>query len=116
MKSNFPKPDAISLNEKIDLVRTQLNKEEAVRFYKSGEWKKWSNEDIVKLQLFQNCLCVSFERFYKAIEKVLERPVWTHEFAYIELLQEEYYKLKGKPSMKEIVNLIPKEKRVIVVL
>jgi len=38
------------------------------------------DEEIVKFQLFQDCLAIPFDRFHAAIEKVLKRPVYTHEF------------------------------------
>lgn len=92
----------------------QLTKEQAIAIYEGGEWKDWSDEEIVKFQLFQDCLAVPFDRFHQAIEKVLDRPVWTHEFAFRDGLIAEYKKERPAPTFEDIVNLIPKEKLIIV--
>ena len=40
-----------------------------------------SNLEIVKFQLFEPKMCMPFSVFQKAVEDVLGRPVYTHEFA-----------------------------------
>lgn len=87
----------------------QLTKEEAIAIYAVEDWKGWDAETIVKLQLFQDHLCVPFDVFHKAMEEILDRPVWIHEFV---ILRAEY--LKTKPSFEEIVSLIPPDKLIIV--
>lgn len=70
---------------------------------------------MVRLQLFQERLCMDFSRFHKAIEKVLGRPVFTHEFGVnYEGIVEEYLGTKKAPTLDEIIDLIPEEKRIIV--
>jgi hypothetical protein len=65
-----------------------------------------------------NCLnqgSVPFEVFHEAIEKALGRPVWTHEFGLnMEGLKKEFLGETPPPTMEEIMNLIPEEKRVII--
>jgi hypothetical protein len=92
----------------------QFTKEQAVAFYKSEVWKGWSHEQIVRMQLFNDFLAVPFDVFHEAIEDVLGRSVWTHEFAYRDELIKEYLKEKEPPTFEEIINLIPKDKRIIV--
>lgn len=95
----------------------QLTKEQAIAIYKGGEWKNWTDEQIVKLQIYQKKLCVPFSVFHKAIGKILERPVYTHEFAGDEghsRLIEEYEGKRPKPTFDEIANLIPEEKRIVI--
>ena len=92
----------------------QLTKEQAIAMAESGAWKDWTDEQIVRFQLFQNRLCMDFSRFHEAMGNVLDRPVYTHEFAYPDKLKEEYLGVKEKPSMEEIINLIPEEKRIII--
>jgi len=58
----------------------QLTTEQAIKFAKSKVYKKWTNEQIVRFQLFQKKLCMDFSRFHEALETVLDRPVFTHEF------------------------------------
>ena len=92
----------------------QFNKEEAISIYESKIWEQWSPEDIVAIQLFQNRLLVPFDKFHEAIEKVLDRPVWTHEFADQNRLIEEYLGIRNKPTFEEILNLIPEDKLILI--
>jgi hypothetical protein len=92
----------------------QMTPEQAVKFAESEVWKTWDNEQIVRLVLFQRFLPVPFERFHEAIESVLGRPVFTHEFGmnYVGIV-EEFLGSKPKPTLQEIIDLIPEEKRLI---
>ena len=92
----------------------QLTEEQAIAIHESKMWEKWSNEEIVRFQLFQERLCVPFGRFHEAVEKVLDRPVWTHEFAFKQRLIDEYLGKRSKPTLEEIINLIPVDKRIII--
>ena len=60
----------------------QLTKEQAIAIFNGGEWKDWSDEEIVKFQLYQDRLCVPFDKFHEAMESVLGRPVWTINSAF----------------------------------
>jgi len=92
----------------------QLTKEQAIKFYESNVWKDWSDEEIVRFQLFQRLMSVPFSQFHKSMEAVLNRSIWTHEFAYWDDLKKEYLGVKSKPTFDEIINLIPEEKRIII--
>lgn len=92
----------------------QLTQQQAIALAESGEWKSWTSEQIVRFQLFQDRLGVGFTRFHKAIEEVLGRSVFTHEFAYRDELIKEYLGCKDAPSLDEIINLLPEEKRLII--
>ncbi len=95
----------------------QLTKEQAILFSESQIWADWSHEEIVKLQLFQDKLCVPFSRFHEAIEKVLDRPVYTHEFGLnYDGIVKEFLGEKESPTFEEIINLIPKEKLILLKL
>jgi hypothetical protein len=92
----------------------QFTKEKAIALAESGEWKDWTDDEIVKCQLFQEKLCMPFSRFHEAIEKVLGRPVYTHEFGLnYDGLVAEYLGERPAPTFDEIVSLIPKEKLII---
>jgi hypothetical protein len=101
-------------NKKSNMNDHQFTKEQALAFYKSDVWKDWTHEQIVRLQMFQKCLCVDFSYFHECVEKVLGRPVFTHEFAYLDRLIQEYLGAKEAPSFEEIINLIPEEKRILI--
>lgn len=92
----------------------QLTKEQAIAMASSDVTKDWSAEQIVRFQLFQDRLCMDFGRFHEAMEKVLGRSIWTHEFAGRDSLILEYLGEKPAPTMDEIINLIPAEKRIII--
>lgn len=91
----------------------QLTKERAIALHDSGEWKNWTPEQKVRFQLFQDRLCMPFEKFHEAIEIVLKRSVWTHEFANRNAIMLEYLGEKPAPTFDEIVDMIPAEKRII---
>lgn len=67
-----------------------------------------NDEDIVKFQIYQDKLCVSFNRFHASLESVLERPVYTHELGFTNI-KDEYEGKRGKPTIEEILGLISKE-------
>jgi hypothetical protein len=92
----------------------QLTKGEAIALYDSKVWENWTNEQIVRFQLFQDKLAIPFGRFHEAIESVLGRGVFTHEFAYRESLIEQYLGCKEPPTFNEIMDLIPKEKVLLI--
>jgi hypothetical protein len=92
----------------------QLTEKQAIAFSKSGVWKNWTDEEVVKFQLYQDRLCLDFSRFHQAMEGVLGRPVFTHEFAFSESLVEEYEGKRPTPTFGEIINLIPVEKRILI--
>lgn len=92
----------------------ELTEQQAIAIHDSEIWKDWTPEEIVKFQLFTPRLCMPFDVFQTAVETVLNRPVWTHEFAYYENLQKEYLGEKKAPTFDEIVNMVPEEKRIII--
>lgn len=93
----------------------QLTQEEAIKFYKDGSWETMSSKELVNIQLFQRRLCMPFEVFHKAIEEVLGRPVWTHEFANTNSLKEELQGQTPKATMVDVINKLPKNKSIVIV-
>ncbi len=74
-------------------INLNLSKQKAISLYESKEWEKWSNLEIVAKQLYTEKLFLPFEIFHEAIEIVLNRPVYTHEFAQPESLKKEFEKI-----------------------
>lgn len=100
----------------MDTIR-QFTMDEAKAIFDSGEWKDWTDEEIVKVQLFQDRLCVPWAKFHAAVGKVLGRPVYTHEFAGDtgqQRLIDEYLGKRPAPTLEEIVGLLPKDKVILV--
>jgi len=92
-----------------------MKKETAIKLSESNFWENMSFRDIAIFQLFEPLLCMPFEIFHEAIEKTLNRPVFTHEFGLnIEGLKKELLGEKTAPTLYEIIDLIPEEKRIIV--
>lgn len=93
----------------------QLTIEQITEFHNSGVWKTWTNEQICRLQLYQEKLCFPLDVVYKAYASEFGRPVFTHELG-SEALIAEYEGRKPTPTLEEIISLIPKEKRIILEL
>lgn len=92
----------------------KITKEQAIKLAESKFYEMLTSDEIVKFQLFEPKLCMPFNVFHEAIEKVLDRPVYTHEFAFIDELKKEYLKEIPTPTLEQIINLIPEEKRLII--
>lgn len=101
-------------SEKGKWAEVQLTYEQAVNFSRSKVWKDWTPDQIVRLQLFQQRMCVDSEHFHRCLQDVLGREVFTHEFAYRDDLVLEYLGEKEPPTFDEIVLLIPEEKRLVI--
>lgn len=97
-------------------TRKSIGKAEAIRLFDSGWWKDKTDREIAVFQMFTEELAVPFGRFQEAMEKALGRPVWTHELGLNwEGLAAELMGDKPAPTMQEIIELIPKDKRLIIV-
>ena len=93
----------------------QLTKDQAIQFFDTKSWEALSFEERAKFQISQERLCMPFGVFHEAVEKTINRPIFTHEFGlnYDGLRNE----LNGgnAPTLEEIVNLIPEDKRGLVI-
>lgn len=91
-----------------------MTKEQAIKLAESKFWEGMSHRDIAGFQLFEEFLCMPFSVFHEAVEKSLGRPVFTHEFGIgVDGLKKEFLGVREHPTFEEIVNLIPKDKRII---
>lgn len=91
-----------------------MTREEAIALYKTNFWEHLSFRERAEFQLFERRLCMPFDVFHEAIEKTLGRPVFTHEFGLNrEGLKMELMHGTTPPSLQEILEMIPKEKRII---
>lgn len=92
----------------------QLTKEQAIAFGENKLYEGMTSRQIAEFQLNQERLCMPFDVFHKAVEEALGRPVWTHEFAFLENLKQELMGERDAPTFEEIIELIPADKRIIV--
>ncbi len=88
-----------------------MTKQEAETLFETNWWKEISHRERAEFQLWEDRLCMPFDVFHEAVEKSLDRPVWTHEFASWTLLQREFLGEREPPTMQNIINLIPADKR-----
>ncbi len=97
--------------------RKRIGKDKAIELAKSEWWVGKPAREIAMFQMFTAELAMPFSVFHEALEKALGRPVWTHELGLnYDGLCSELLGEKPTPSMEDIVNLIPAEKRLVVTL
>lgn len=83
----------------------RLTEEQIIALYDARHWEGMSYRERAMFQLFETRISMPFSVSHEAVEKTLNRPVFTHEFA---------VNLEG--LRKEIlISLIPKEKRIVLV-
>ena len=93
----------------------QVSTEEAIALAEAKFYETLSANEIVDFQLFQRKLCMPFGVFHKNVEEMFKRPVYTHEFANQEALQKEYLGEAPAPTFEQIINMIPADKRILIV-
>ena len=93
----------------------QLTREQAIAFGDNKLYEGMTSRQIAEFQMEQDLLCMPFDVFHKAMEETLGRPVFTHEFAFRDSLRKELLGEKPSPTFEEIVNLIPEQKRVLII-
>lgn len=94
-----------------------MTEAQAIELANSKFWERMTHAEIAKFQMFEERLCMPFNVFHEALEKTLGRPVWTHEFGLnLDGLKKELLGEAPAPTFADIVNLIPEDKRVIVVV
>jgi len=94
-----------------------LTQEEAIELAETTFWEKMTHREIAVFQMFEPRLCMPFGVFHEAIEKTLGRPVFTHEFGLnADGIKKELMGEGPAPTFEEVMNMIPAEKRIVVVL
>jgi hypothetical protein len=73
-----------------ELKQVSMGRDKAIELAETGWWRVSTPEAIFKRQMLVRELIGDFSAFHEATEKVLGRPVWTHEFARPQLLWDEY--------------------------
>lgn len=94
----------------------QMTSEQAKAFSEGKTWERMTPEARAKFQLWQDKLCMPFEVFQESMQALLGRPVWTHEFAFRDELKAEVEGNKAAPTMEEIMDMIPEDKRIVLKL
>jgi len=76
----------------------EMTEQEAIAMVESRWWNDKTAQEIAEFQLAEPRLCMPFDEFHKATEEALDRPVWTHEFAYPKQLLDELHGTEPKPE------------------
>lgn len=93
-----------------------MTREEAISLSESKFWEGMTLRERAVFQINEPLLCMPFDVFHEAVEKTIGRPVFTHEFGLnYEGIKNEIMNGAPPPTMEEIINMIPEEKRVIVI-
>jgi hypothetical protein len=95
-----------------------MTREEVMAIFESKIWESWTARERATFTMFMEpepLLCMPFHVFHRALEEALGRPVMTHEMGLNwEGLKRELLGERPKPTMEEILNLIPKERRIVI--
>jgi len=91
-----------------------IGSEAAIALAESGFWETLNYRERAEFQMVVRELSMPFEAFHEALEKALDRPVWTHELGLnFDGIWDELFHGKAAPSMQEIIDLIPEDKRIL---
>jgi hypothetical protein len=90
-----------------------LSREQAIELANSKWWEMIPEKEVAMIQLCTPLLCMPFDLFHKSVECATGRPVFTHEFANPDGLWDEIIGKKPEPSLEEIINMIPEDKRIV---
>ena len=92
------------------------NMEEAKAKYKEAWWDSDDPKVLFLGQIQEPILLIDFDKFHKAAEQALGRPVWTHEFAESEELLDEFYKERPKATMKDVFDKLARYEKPVIVM
>jgi len=92
-----------------------MTKDQATKMAGTEWWKDMDAREIVAFQLYEPLLCMDFGDFHGAVEEALGRPVWTHEFANTDQIKAEFEGTADPLTLVQIMELIPEEKRIVIV-
>ena len=82
-----------------------MKKETAIKLAESKFWEILTYRDIATFQLFEPLMCMPFNIFQEAIEKTLNRPVFTHEFGFnIDGLKKELLEKNHPQHLMKLLN------------
>lgn len=91
-----------------------MTKQQALDLVATRWWEERGPADIVAFQLFEELLCMPWEEFHGAVQQVLGRDVFIHEFGWgIDQLRGEFLKEREPATLDQVLALIPPEKLLI---
>lgn len=96
------------------LAEYQFSTTEAISFATEDRWEAMTPAERGLFQLRQECLCMPFDKFHEGITALLDRSVWTHEFAHPDQLWDEYTGKTPAPDFAAILAKLPDPSKVII--
>lgn len=93
---------------------TALTKDQAIRMAQSNWWAGMPARDVAMFQLHEPKLCMPLGVFRDSLSEALSRDVYTHELANLAGLIFELLGDRRAPTLAEIIQLIPADKRVVI--
>lgn len=104
----------MNYDELVTKMIAPMTTEEAIALSESKWWESVGLAKAGFLQLHQPKLCMPFGKFHEALEFLLGRDVYKHEFARADDLKKEAMGSKQAPTLLEIIEMIPPEKRIVI--
>lgn len=98
------------------MIQHSIGRDAAIATSKTRWWETKTAREIAEFQLHTAELCCPFSVYQRAMSEALGRDVYTHEFG-SEGTARMQIELRGDappPTLQDIINLIPAEKRVLV--
>jgi hypothetical protein len=92
-----------------------IGRETAIKLAESDWWKNMEPRAAFLFQMNTAELCMPFGEFHRIAELALGRSVWSHEFAFPKSLMAQFNGESAPPTVEEILNLIPEEKRIVLI-
>ena len=78
-------------------------------------WEGRPAKEVALIGLLTRELCLPIDELYKALHDALGRGVYTHEIALnLDALIQELHGERDAPTLEDIINLIPAEKRILI--
>jgi hypothetical protein len=92
-----------------------MTKKQAIALYDSKFYEAMTDREIAEFQMMEDRLCMPFDVFCKALQNILGRPVYTHEFGLNRQgLMDELFKGASPPTLEDLINMIPADKRILI--
>ena len=91
-----------------------LTGEQAFKLFNSDWWKDLTPRERATFQLYEERLCMPLGVYHKALEETLGRSVQIHEMRNRQGLMDELRGNAPPPTRKDIINLIPKDKLILI--
>jgi hypothetical protein len=96
----------------IEMVRSgKCTAEQCKALFESSWWDGLPAKEVFEAQARGGRLCMPFSEFHRVTEEALGRSVFTHEFALMGELLEEFEIGEGRGSMAKLATLLDERRK-----